>query len=73
MTDNDTHTAWLFSQGADARLRGDPELAGRRQYSGRELEWWLMGYYEVHARYGAAVKGRWPVRELPPVREESVA
>ncbi len=60
-----------FNSGSDARLRGEPESANPFSCkSGRdEHDYWLFGHRHVSVSWGCAVRGRWPVRELPPVHE----
>ncbi len=68
-----TERSHAFAIGSDARLAGLPASANPFPCkNGRdEHDYWLLGWRNVDLSWGCAVRGRWPVRELPPVREHA--
>jgi hypothetical protein len=61
--------AWAFGKGSDARLAGDSFAANPYPITGdtREKYYWSLGWLSVDQSWGCLVRGRWPVKPLPPV------
>lgn len=60
-------TALAFGRGSDARLRGEPIATCPYEAATNMAAAWRQGYGHCSRHWGVAVKGRWLVRELPPV------
>ena len=64
----DDHRA--FNQGADARLRGEPQSGNPYRWHGTaaQMRLWYQGWRDTDRWWGHLVRGRWGCEPLPPVK-----